>query len=278
MLNLSFVLPNLAVAQPAKVDDALAEIFKTATELCQTAPLEHTSQGTTLKGEAAAKVGGLTDKIAGLKVHGSIVASTDTSKTSGVIDGDLPAVMADTNNCRLKVFALLEQDLISRQSLVNQESEPSITSYSLPNESAFCERAKKVISAAGKKFQSLYTEAYNPSASIKPKISLPNMQFCFINTRPPLDTSSKPSIYYSCEIVSGEKSANNVQVKEKQYLTSVSSCLGAGWIKDDARPQGDGFGERVTFEREFTDPTIQIVTSKSSINGGYDMSIYIEPQ
>src|SRR5438477_9351984 len=58
------------IVAPAQSQDwqaqqqALAQIIKTANEICQSAPLEETSRGIDLKGDANAKLGGLVGKLA----------------------------------------------------------------------------------------------------------------------------------------------------------------------------------------------------------------------
>jgi uncharacterized protein YecT (DUF1311 family) len=102
---------------PARADgatqDALKQIIETANQICQSAPLEQTSQGVTLSGDAKAKVGGLIGKIADLGIDGA--AQYQTAKSIGVLQTQLKDVIQNSNNCKLEVFNALEKDLIHRR-------------------------------------------------------------------------------------------------------------------------------------------------------------------
>ncbi len=97
----------------AATDEALKQIIETANQICQSAPLEQTSQGVNLSGDAKAKVGGLIGKIADLGINGA--AQYQTAKSIGVLQTQLKDVIQNSNNCKLEVFSALEKDLIHRR-------------------------------------------------------------------------------------------------------------------------------------------------------------------
>lgn len=89
---------------------ALAEITATADKICQSAPLEQTSEGLSLSGDAQAKLGGVVGKIADLGIAGAV--KYDNSRTYGVLQKDLVQAIQIGTNCKLEVFRVLEKDLI----------------------------------------------------------------------------------------------------------------------------------------------------------------------
>jgi len=103
-------------AAPAQSQDwqaqqqALAQIIKTANEICQSAPLEETSQGINLKGDANAKLGGLVGKLADLGIAGA--GEYQTNRSMGVLQKDLIIAIQSANGCKLEVFKALEVDLL----------------------------------------------------------------------------------------------------------------------------------------------------------------------
>src|SRR3954447_24342037 len=96
------------IAAPAQSQDwqaqqqALAQIIKTANEICQSAPLEETSQGINLKGDANAKLGGLVGKLADLGIAGA--GEYQTNRSMGVLQKDLIIAIQSANGCKLEVF------------------------------------------------------------------------------------------------------------------------------------------------------------------------------
>jgi hypothetical protein len=76
-----------AAQEPTNYDRALAEIIKTAEKICQSAPLEQTSEGLSLSGDAKAKLGGVVGKIADLGVSGT--GKYESGKSLGVLQKDL---------------------------------------------------------------------------------------------------------------------------------------------------------------------------------------------
>ena len=115
--------------KPAKALDlqgaqqALALISKTAGEICQSPPLEQTSQGVDLSADATAKVGGLVGKLADLGLSGA--AQYQTSSSRGVLQKDLIVGISGGNNCRLEVFQTLQVKLVKEPtdvSLIPSES------------------------------------------------------------------------------------------------------------------------------------------------------------
>ncbi len=89
---------------------ALAQIIKTANEICQSAPLEETSRGIDLKGDANAKLGGLVGKLADLGIAGA--GEYQTNRSLGVLQKDLIIAIQSANGCKLEVFRTLEKDLL----------------------------------------------------------------------------------------------------------------------------------------------------------------------
>jgi hypothetical protein len=90
---------------------ALSMIVETANEICQSAPLEATSQGMNLSGNATAKLGGLIGKVADLGVTGA--GEYQTSHSMGVLQKDLITAIQSGNNCKLEVFRALRKELLS---------------------------------------------------------------------------------------------------------------------------------------------------------------------
>jgi uncharacterized protein YecT (DUF1311 family) len=91
-------------------DEALKQIIETANQICQSAPLEQTSQGVALSGDAQAKVGGLVGRIADLGISGA--AKYQTGHSMGVLQQDLKDAIQIGDSCKLEVFKTLEKDLI----------------------------------------------------------------------------------------------------------------------------------------------------------------------
>lgn len=102
--------PSPVYGQDAQIEQALAKITETANQICQSAPLEQTSQGVGLSGDASAKVGGLVGKIADLGISGA--AQYQTGHSRGVLQKDLIEAIQNGNSCKLEVFKTLEKDLI----------------------------------------------------------------------------------------------------------------------------------------------------------------------
>lgn len=103
-------LSPVAGRADAQTDEALKQIIETANQICQSAPLEQTSQGVKLTGDAQAKVGGLVGKIADLGISGA--AQYQTGHSLGVLQQDLKDAIQNGNSCKLEVFRTLEKDLI----------------------------------------------------------------------------------------------------------------------------------------------------------------------
>ena len=94
---------------------ALTQITKTANEICQSAPLGETNQGVNLKGDANANLGGLVGKLADLGIAGA--GEYQTNRSMGVLQKDLITAIQNANDCKLKVFQTLEQDLLRGRAL-----------------------------------------------------------------------------------------------------------------------------------------------------------------
>jgi hypothetical protein len=118
------LLPFSSYAQETNYEKALAEITKTAERICQSAPLEQTSEGLSLTGDAQAKLGGVVGKIADLGVSGG--AKYETGKSLGVLQKDLIQALQIGNNCKLEVFRVLERDLIQNRQSTLTETPPQV--------------------------------------------------------------------------------------------------------------------------------------------------------
>lgn len=108
-----------ALVSPVRAQDsanyqkALAEIINTAEKICQSAPLEQTSEGVSLTGDAKAKLGGVVGKVVDLGVSGA--GKYESGKSLGVLQKDLIQALQIGNNCKLEVFKVLERDLIQHR-------------------------------------------------------------------------------------------------------------------------------------------------------------------
>ena len=102
---------------------ALSMITKTANEICQSAPLETTSQGVGLSGSAAAKLSGLIGHVADLGITGA--GEYQTSRSMGVLQKDLVTAIRSGNDCKLEVFRTLEKKLLSGTSAPQSTNSPS---------------------------------------------------------------------------------------------------------------------------------------------------------
>ena len=120
-------LPVVA-QQSSNYTQALAAITDTADKICQSAPLEHNSNGVTLSGDANAKLGGVINKLADLGISGK--GQYDSVHSSGVLQEDIIKAIQEGNNCKLEVFRALERDLIQNGSPPHSSNLP--TSYPAP--------------------------------------------------------------------------------------------------------------------------------------------------
>ena len=128
------------IVAPAQSQDwqaqqqALAQIVKTANEICQSAPLEETSRGINLKGDANAKLGGLVGKLADLGIAGA--GEYQTNRSMGVLQKDLIIAIQSANGCKLEVFKALEVDLLRGRVLnvaPQNNSNPGVVATSTPH-------------------------------------------------------------------------------------------------------------------------------------------------
>jgi hypothetical protein len=115
-----------ATGQDAQYKDALKEITDAANQICQSPPLEHSSDGVNLSGEAKAKLGGVVGKLADLGIAGT--ADYQHSESRGVLEKELATAMRAGNDCKLEVFKTLERDLLH-----NRRSELPLSSEGPPD-------------------------------------------------------------------------------------------------------------------------------------------------
>ena len=99
-----------ALGQDAATQQALKTIIDTAGQICQSTPLEQTSEGVNLSSDARAKVGGIVGRLADLGVSGN--GQYQSGKSMGVLQKDLVTAIQSGNNCKLEVFRTLERDLL----------------------------------------------------------------------------------------------------------------------------------------------------------------------
>jgi hypothetical protein len=102
--------PQGARAQDARTEQAVKLIIETADKICQSVPLEQSSNGWQLSGDAKAKVGGLIGKFTDLGIAGA--GKYDTGSSRGVLQKDLADSIKNGNDCRLHVFNVLSQHLL----------------------------------------------------------------------------------------------------------------------------------------------------------------------
>jgi hypothetical protein len=109
----AFLSSELPAQETSNYEKALAEITRTADRICQSPPLEQTSEGLRLSGDAQAKLGGVIGKVVDLGVSGT--GNYDTSKTFGVLQKDLIQAIQIGTNCKLEVFRVLSKELLQNQ-------------------------------------------------------------------------------------------------------------------------------------------------------------------
>jgi hypothetical protein len=102
-----------ASAQENQNRSALREIREAANDICQSVPLEQSSEGTKLSGEAQARLNGLIGKVVDLGVKGA--GEYDTRQSRGVLQQDLAEAIKGGNNCRLEVFRSLSDKLLGQK-------------------------------------------------------------------------------------------------------------------------------------------------------------------
>lgn len=112
-----------AYAQDTKTAQALKMITDTAAEICQSAPLEESSNGVKLSGDTQAKLGGVIGQLADLGISGA--ASYQSSRSKGVLQQDLVTAIQSSNGCKLEVFRTLERDLLQQRGSESSPPSPS---------------------------------------------------------------------------------------------------------------------------------------------------------
>ncbi len=108
----------------AATREALALITETAGQICQSAPLEQTSEGYELSGDAQVKVGGIIGRIANIGGGVSGGGQYQTEKSVGVLQKDLVTAIQSGNSCKLEVFRTLTQYLLSPHGADRDASTP----------------------------------------------------------------------------------------------------------------------------------------------------------
>lgn len=96
---------TLPLSQNSRADatsDSLDVIAKFADRLCQTVPIEVTTAGTQLSGEARAELAGVVRKLADIGIKGAAKYTTTNSKN--VLQGDLAKVLQESRQCRKEVW------------------------------------------------------------------------------------------------------------------------------------------------------------------------------
>jgi hypothetical protein len=112
-----------AFGEGTQVERALKMITDTANQICQSVPLEQTSSGLDLSGDAKAKLGGIAAKIADLGISGTVKYQSELSV--GVLQKDLITAIQTSTNCKLEVFRTLERDLLGRHDSDSNPPPPS---------------------------------------------------------------------------------------------------------------------------------------------------------
>lgn len=266
---------SAACGQDAGTPEALRLITETASQICQAPPLEQTNNGLDLSGDAKAKVGGIVGKIAGLGISGG--AEYQSEHSAGVLQKDLITAIQSGNNCKLQVFLTLEHDLLgAKKSTPDVQSEEKViespVNFTVPNSEQYCKRLKSVLDSGNKGFKPIIGSPGGLPGQLKPKVQLPNMEWCWLNTMPAME-GQKAIIYYSCEVFVDEKSQNAAAVKLFAYIKLTSECLGKDWIYDDVHDTGSKNEKGTSFKREPEDPTVVFRTHEGE--GGTYMVIYV---
>jgi hypothetical protein len=109
------------VAQAQSTSEALQQITDTADKICglvATSGNKSTAQAT---GEIKAELNGLIKRLADLGVSGG--AEVSSSKYEGLLQQDLPTAMRDVIECKLKVFNVLQEKLITSNKQGDSASE-----------------------------------------------------------------------------------------------------------------------------------------------------------
>lgn len=111
LLAALLVLSSRAIADElATQSQALTIIRNFAKDMCTTVPIESSSSGAKLTGEAKAKLTGIVNKLADLGVSGA--AEYSSSASQGVLQADLTDALKDANSCRLHIFDALKDKLL----------------------------------------------------------------------------------------------------------------------------------------------------------------------
>jgi hypothetical protein len=102
---------------------ALKDITDAAERICNSIPLNGTSQSAELSGQAKAEVNGVIKKVADLGVQGA--GKYQTSEFSNVLQRDLAQAIQTNTNCKQTVFNVLVDRMIPAQSSASPSVPPA---------------------------------------------------------------------------------------------------------------------------------------------------------
>jgi hypothetical protein len=173
------------------------------------------------------------------------------------------------------VFLALERDLLgehAKKSTPGIEAEDNVSelpvNFSVPNSEQYCLRLKKIIDSAKQSFKPIIGRLNEFTGGFKPKVELPNMEWCWLNSLMP---GKQATLYYDCEVFVKEKSRNVADAKFSAYIAVTADCLGKDWLRSDStrsKPE-----KRTYLRREPDDPSVEFKSYEKE--EGADMVIYV---
>jgi hypothetical protein len=267
-----FVFPSGALAQNS---EAVKLIVETASELCRSIPLEHSTTGVTLNADASAKVDGVIGRLVTLGAEGA--TNYKEENTKGLLGNDLAAAIQDENSCKLKVLTILTDRLLTApktEAAPNDwRREAKISDYTVQSSTQFCSRLQALVVSAKRKFKGdiIKTESL-VAGGVRHKVTLPNTVWCAINYMPV--PSGKTFPYFSCALFGEEKSADVAYSKYAAYQHLVADCLGSQWISGIQDRVIDK-GAETKMQKDGDDPTVVLRTLEGK--EGIGMYIYVDP-
>lgn len=102
-LSIALLVSTSAFSQTdKKTTEALSAIADFADRLCQTVPLDTSSDKLQLTGTAKAELDGLVKKLASLGISGT--AKYESESTKNVLQKDLATVLSESRQCRLQIW------------------------------------------------------------------------------------------------------------------------------------------------------------------------------
>jgi len=117
----------IASSDIARSDDIVAQahalklISESATDICNTVETEGHSRNAELSGNIKAKLGGVMGQIADLGVDGS--GKLSSAEYRNVVQQDLAKTLQSNADCKLSVFKLLQDKMISSVAPVSASSQ-----------------------------------------------------------------------------------------------------------------------------------------------------------